>query len=1648
VTNQTSRFRVPPSFTHTRRIGWYHASILLFLGLLSAANPPVANAQQDPLESIGIPPFSAQIPVEEGYINPATGDLHIEIPLGTFVQRGGRPVKYSLMYDSGLWSQGTGLGWSGGAGGWRFVSSAAPGFYTDTVTGTAYCPLDHTYGQYISKYFVWTAPDGTTHQFGFETTLGITNKCGTHSGNGFGRGLAVDNSGYRLTIGSPSTVTAPDGTIFGVNPVNPPMAFEDTNGNYFTLDANGNLIDTLGRTPVTVTTNGNTTTYAVLNSQGTTSNYIVTMEAVSYYTDFAAAGSGLQDIQGSFTMIQSIALPDGTSYSFGYDSGTTQGHYGQLTSMKLPTGGQITYSYTTFDDSEWNVYGKHVTRGVSSRTTPDGTWNYTPSVILQCDQGNQANCQQAMTVTAPGPTSDNAVYTFTINGGAFPTEVQYYSGAVSPSNLLATLTQTYDFSQSCPPDVHGVVGQACYVSKTAATTTLPLPGGTSLNQTTKYTWDTSHFGNLMQKSEWNFYTGSLPATADRTTAYTYQTGTSYFTDNILNRPMNITVTDKNGHTVSQTINSYDASITSVTGITHHDDSNYGTGNTTRGNLTQVQRLISGTSNYLTTSKTYDTTGEVLTSNDSNGNQTSYGYADNLFKDSGDSSNPLPFTPPSPTNAYPTTITQGSLVSTFGYYWGKGQKALFKDPNLQTTYYHFYDPLDRPTSTRMPDQGWTYSVYPSGSETEVDTGIGITGTTLTTSCPSSSNICRHDETLLDGLGRVTSKLLVSDPVGQVTVATIYDSNGRILKVSNPYRSTSDSTYGFETPTYDGLNRKIQVLHADGSVSKTYYGAAVSTGGGLSSQLCSSTYGLGYPVLKVDEAGNKLQPWTDGFGRLIEVDEPNSNGTLSVATCYSYDLNNNLTGVAQGTVTRSFSYDLLSRLTSATNPESGVINYYYTTVGGSLCSGDPSAVCRRTDAKSVTTTYAYDTLNRLTSKTYSDSTPTVSYSYDQTTCIGTSPCFNLGRRTAMTDAATIAIGSEKWSYDRLGRMWGDQRTTNGVTKQTTYTYNYDGSLATLKYPSQTIVSYVPNAAEQPISVTDTTNSIVYATNGSYTPNGALMTLSNSTQFNSTFIYNSRLQPCWIYTTAAPNSLAATSGCGATATTGTVLDLKYNFNVGTGDNGNVAGITNNRDATRSQTFTYDPLNRIFTAQTTSTFSTSPANCWGESFHYDQWGNFLSIGVSSSAYNGCTQESLSIAVNGSNQISSPTGYVYDADGNLITVPAPGGASYTYNAENEMTSTAGVTYTYDGNGRRVEKSSGKLYWYGSGGEVLDETDLSGNLTSEYVFFGAKRIARRDSPSNNVFYYFSDHLGTSRKIVQSGQTSSCYEADFYPFGAERAPIANTCPQNYKFTGKERDGESGLDNFVARYDSSSLGRFISPDSPSYSNHNNPQSWNLYAFALNNPVTFRDADGHKVECVGNVEQCRKDAARATRKNVQVQTVQDKPNWLQRLFHMEGTTHNYLTIQGDTGSFAPGSNAARLAGLIADSRTVTVDYTGVKPGTWTENGEVLHGGSDSRTPSQGWAPTAWIDPNRTPGVVYDQDAVDQGVPQSNTAEEFGHEVLGHIWGELLGDAPSGTRANMRDSISAEDAVRALDPTRGQKGLESHHNYNDMPPDSPKPQ
>lgn len=174
------------------------------------------------------------------------------------------------------------------------------------------------------------------------------------------------------------------------------------------------------------------------------------------------------------------------------------------------------------------------------------------------------------------------------------------------------------------------------------------------------------------------------------------------------------------------------------------------------------------------------------------------------------------------------------------------------------------------------------------------------------------------------------------------------------------------------------------------------------------------------------------------------------------------------------------------------------------------------------------------------------------------------------------------------------------------------------------------------------------------------------------------------------------------------------------------------------------------------------------------------------------------------------------------------------------------MNYTYDGDGDRVQKSNGKIYWYGAGSQILDESDASGNVTDEYVYFGGKRVAHRVVSSNSIYYYAEDMLGSSRALATSAG-ALCYDADFYPYGGEH-PYTNTCSQNYKFTGKERDPETNNDDFDARYYSSAYGRFLSADWSSaptpvpYANLTNPQTLNLYAMVSDNPESFADLNGH--------------------------------------------------------------------------------------------------------------------------------------------------------------------------------------------------------------
>jgi RHS repeat-associated protein len=82
---------------------------------------------------------------------------------------------------------------------------------------------------------------------------------------------------------------------------------------------------------------------------------------------------------------------------------------------------------------------------------------------------------------------------------------------------------------------------------------------------------------------------------------------------------------------------------------------------------------------------------------------------------------------------------------------------------------------------------------------------------------------------------------------------------------------------------------------------------------------------------------------------------------------------------------------------------------------------------------------------------------------------------------------------------------------------------------------------------------------------------------------------------------------------------------------------------------------------------------------------------------------------------------------------------------------------------------------------------------------------------------------------------------------------------YKFTGKERDSESGLDNFGARYDSSQYGRFMTPDPLMIMKQKftDPQRWNMYSYTRNNPLRFTDPTGmYTADCGDGVKNCNKE------------------------------------------------------------------------------------------------------------------------------------------------------------------------------------------------
>jgi RHS repeat-associated protein len=595
---------------------------------------------------------------------------------------------------------------------------------------------------------------------------------------------------------------------------------------------------------------------------------------------------------------------------------------------------------------------------------------------------------------------------------------------------------------------------------------------------------------------------------------------------------------------------------------------------------------------------------------------------------------------------------------------------------------------------------------------------------------------------------------------------------------------------------------------------------------------------------DRSANPLSAiWNTGTGIVATPLTPG----VALQTLYSYDALGNLLRVDQkGTApsdstqwrTRLFTYDSLSRLLTASNPESNTAKdasgnlirvptvYAYDADGNLLQKTSPAP--NQTGTATQTISYCYDAVHRVVGKAYSAqscplASPVVTYTYDQ----GTN---GVGRLTHLSDQA----GTGDYTFDNMGRIISETRVINGISKGMSYDYNLDGSLARLHYPSNRVVTYTPDAAGHTVSAADS-NGTTYAGGVTYYANGAEYQRHQPVIFFSTTL-NSRLQVAAVYSNNGQPGPA-------------FINKTYNYGPPQQNNGNITSIVANEDSSRTQTFTYDALNRItsgYSAGNTGTYS------WGESYSIDAWGNLNIAPMTNKAHGGTF-------ANASDNNNRPLGFTYDAAGNLTNT-----SQYVYDPENRIQTTAGTVYTYDADGQRVLKSntSGtvlKSYWMGNG-NVLAEADGSGNLTAEYVYFNGKRLVRIDLPANTAHYYLSDHLGSTSKVISAAGVVE-EESDFTAFGTELTAAQGA--NHYKFTSKERDSESGNDYFGARYYASSMGRFLSTD-PSMESVllRNPQTWNRYSYVINNPADLVDPNGELWVASGNsgnpyswVDQCGK-------------------------------------------------------------------------------------------------------------------------------------------------------------------------------------------------
>jgi YD repeat-containing protein len=987
-------------------------------------------------------------------------NVHLDIPLVT-KQGVGLPFSWALHFNSNLWTPNTTThAWTGKGFGWVWYLRIAGFAGIWDNANPYYCASQKTF---YPLYVGFIDYMGNEHYLknGNGVVLNTTGYCGGVSSYS---ALLNDGSGITVNLNlatSTFTATYADGTVYNEGTVT------DVNGNKLSLTSDPNSpytytrVDTLGVTELTMTPGvecssgslSETYSYPTSTSAGTAT---ITINCTEYSiaTDFGCPN--LTEASGGTQYLPtSISLPDGSSYSFTYESQISGSVTGRIASITYPNGAMVSYAYTGPNNGVNCADGS--TAGLT-RTAPDGVYTYTRNTTTWL----------STTLVGPAPAGNTTVYTF-IQQSAAPNAI-FLSQSVEnqgSSTPLRTKLFCYNGNQtSCAT----ATAPGLPLTQTDVYTTL---AGMTTSTRVSTTFDS--YSNITKVALYDFG-ASTPTRQTVAGPYGYTWNGSTTSPNcttaigsgVNNKPCQSQLLNGSG---TQLRNSY---------------FQYGT--TTNPGSLLSKAVLTGSSTYLTTSATYNTNGTVATSTDANGNVTTYTQ--------GSCGGPTKVVP-----AISTLDTQ--------YTWDtgcNGAKVLSAiDPNGFSVSETYNDPFWRPTTaTDQLNNTVTLSYYPTVALNTNEAQMTF----------GSSDFDAFNTADLLGRPLLAQKIEGSGGSWDTTeMGYSWNATGRVTTRTMPCATSKSSgcSNGTTTITHDALGRPlVKTDGGGGTVTYTYPEQDILTvigpapAGEVVKQVQKEYNGLGQ-LMSVCQLSSATGTTSCG----------QANGGTGYVTTYNYNADGTVSSVVRGSQTHSFTYDALGRTLTATYPESGTKYFYYDSapsMPGVACSTTAlptgtglnvsplSHLVKTYDANGTTTCFSYDKMNRNTGIAYAGTNwdgENKYFTYDSATVDSATMVNTLGRvaeaYTAPTSAGTKAT-DEGFSYTARGELSDVYQSTpnsNGYY-HTTATYFANHALNTL--------SGVPGASGSPWTYSLDGKGRPYSTIESPSSN-----MVSSTTYNLTYAQN---------------------------------------------------------------------------------------------------------------------------------------------------------------------------------------------------------------------------------------------------------------------------------------------------------------------------------------------------------------------------------------------------------------------------------------------------------------------------------------------------------------------------------------------------------------